>query len=280
MSPGTILLPAVAGGLMPLLLSPVVLGFQPSGRVLARQRESYSLLDRPAVAVPVSVVAGVVSVGICVWRVTPALQPVASFLCVVLVLTSIVDIRVGRLPNLLVLPSFAVVAGLLVLAWRDDPQSGSLVRSALQTVAVLVFFTAAALLVPGSFGMGDARLLALVTSVLAYRSARGVVAMVATLGVLICAVLVWRRFRGTPRRLVPLGPLVSLATVAVLWLGAASTGSPAVAGRTVTDDTLASAASRLDRCDTGQPEELEVRRGCLNGVDRTPRTWGRPVSRI
>ena len=142
-----------------------------------------------------------------------------------LVLAAVVDVRVGRLPNAVVLPATGVALALLVVTDTVDPSAGSLASALGGYLALLGFLTAGALLLPRAIGMGDARYVALAALVLAYGDGRRVVAMLLLLAVLNLAQLGWLWRTGDPYRPIPLGPSACASCLLVLWLPALAPGT-------------------------------------------------------
>ena len=83
---------------------------------------------------------------------------------------ALIDIAHHRLPNSIVLPSYPVLAVLLVAsaAWQQD--WWSLVRAAIGAAALFGFYLAVALLYPAGMQFGDVKLAGIVGGVLAYLS--------------------------------------------------------------------------------------------------------------
>ena len=69
-----------------------------------------------------------------------------------------VDVRVHRLPDALTLPSYPVVAGLLVVATTSGSSTGSLLRALLGGLAMWTLYLVLHLVSPRSLGFGDVKL--------------------------------------------------------------------------------------------------------------------------
>src|SRR5690606_14908055 len=82
-----------------------------------------------------------------------------------------IDLRVHRLPNRLTLPSYAVIAGLLVLAAGLANAWGSLVGAAIGGAALWGAFFALMLVYPAGMGFGDVKLAGLLGMVLGWLGA-------------------------------------------------------------------------------------------------------------
>lgn len=87
--------------------------------------------------------------------------PAALYLGAVGVALALIDLDHHRLPDVIVLPSYGVVAVLLALAsWNPggDSDWGALLRAAVGCVGLFVFYFAAALAYPSGMGFGDVKL--------------------------------------------------------------------------------------------------------------------------
>ena len=87
----------------------------------------------------------------------PAL-PAYLYLAAVGVALAFIDLDVRRLPDVLTLPSYPVVAGLLVLAVALGSDSGELRRALLGGLAMGGFYVALFLIAPRGMGLGDVKL--------------------------------------------------------------------------------------------------------------------------
>jgi len=87
----------------------------------------------------------------------PAL-PAYLYLAAVGLALALIDVEVRRLPDVLTLPSYAVVAGLLVLAAVLGSTSGDLRRALLGGAAVFAFYFVLCLAHPAGMGFGDVKL--------------------------------------------------------------------------------------------------------------------------
>ncbi|GAA1770919.1 prepilin peptidase [Luedemannella helvata] len=136
--------------------------------------------------------------------------PAMAYFAALGIALAMIDIDVRRLPNALVLPSYPVVALLLVAASAVHGDWSALGRAGLGAAALFAFFLAVALLYPGGMGMGDVKLAGLLGGVLAYLSWSTVIIGTFTgflLGALLgVAVMLVRR--GERRTAVPFGPFM------------------------------------------------------------------------
>ncbi len=144
---------------------------------------------------------------------------------------AVIDLDVRRLPDTIVLPSYAVLAALLAAAAlaQDDPTA--LVRAAACATAACLAFYTIALVTPAGLGFGDVKLAGLVGGVLGYLSWSAVVVGLTAaflLGAVVgVAGLLARRVTRTT--LLPFGPfVVTGALLAVLWAAPATAISTAL----------------------------------------------------
>jgi leader peptidase (prepilin peptidase) / N-methyltransferase len=84
--------------------------------------------------------------------------PAFLYLVAVGVALSLIDIDVHRLPNKIVLPSYAVVGALLVLASIGTGDWTALLRAAIGGVALYVFYFGLMFAYPKGMGFGDVKL--------------------------------------------------------------------------------------------------------------------------
>jgi len=106
--------------------------------------------------------------GLVALRVDPWAVPAFAYLAAIGVALALIDLDTHRLPNAIVLPSYPVLAALLLLAsWgaRDWP---ALLRAAIGGVALWVAYFAMALAYPSGMGFGDVKLAGLLGAALAW----------------------------------------------------------------------------------------------------------------
>ena len=84
--------------------------------------------------------------------------PAYLYLAAVGLALALIDIDVKRLPDVLTLPSYAVLLGLLALGTVLGSDSGHLVRALLGGVAMFAFYFALCLAYPAGMGFGDVKL--------------------------------------------------------------------------------------------------------------------------
>ncbi|WP_431837221.1 prepilin peptidase [Cellulomonas sp. Y8] len=97
--------------------------------------------------------------------------PAVLYVAAVGVALTLIDLDVHRLPDRIVLPSYPVVAALLVLAsWNPGGEAdwGALVRAAIGGVGLFLFYFAAAFAYPRGMGFGDVKLAGVLGMLLAW----------------------------------------------------------------------------------------------------------------
>jgi leader peptidase (prepilin peptidase) / N-methyltransferase len=160
--------------------------------------------------------------GFMAWRVgADPVLPAVLYVVGAGVLLGYVDLRVRLLPNVVVLPSYAVVAALLVLAALVSDQWGSLAWAAMGGVALWGFLALFVVLMPSGIGLGDAKLggvlgLCLGWFGLSYVLLGTFAAFVS--GGLVSLGLIASR-RGTLKSAIPFGPFLIVGFVAAVAYG-------------------------------------------------------------
>lgn len=148
-----------------------------------------------------------------------------AYLAVISILLSVVDIREHRLPNRLVLPSYAVASTLLITAavLAADPER--LLRAAAGMAILFAFYLGVRLASPSSIGGGDVKLAGLLGLYLGWLGWGELVLGAAAaflIGGVHAAILLLAR-RANRRTRIPFGP----AMIAGSWVAIA--GAVAVA---------------------------------------------------
>ncbi|KJE21300.1 type IV leader peptidase [Frankia torreyi] len=129
--------------------------------------------DEPRHAAPGTAALGIAA-AVVVAAVTAALHrhpgwlPAYLYLSVVGVWLAVADLRVHRLPDLLVLPSYPVLAALLGLAALVDGAPGRLLRVAIAGAACWLAFLALYRLPGAGLGRGDVKLVGLLGGALGW----------------------------------------------------------------------------------------------------------------
>jgi leader peptidase (prepilin peptidase)/N-methyltransferase len=103
------------------------------------------------------------------WDLLGALPAYLYFTAISVALT-VIDLRVRRLPNATVLPSYPVVLALLVLSAAIDGDWAALVRSLIGGAVLFGFYFLLAFIYPAGMGFGDVKLAGIIGGVLAYLS--------------------------------------------------------------------------------------------------------------
>jgi len=151
-----------------------------------------------------------------------ALAPALLYFTALGVALAVIDLAVHRLPNALVLPSYPVLTGLLVLGAILDHDPALLVRAAIGAAALGGAYFAIALAWPGGMGFGDVKFAGLVGAVLGALSYRVLLVGAGSaflLGAAVGLVLLAAR-RGSRRTAVPFGPFMVAGSLVALFLGA------------------------------------------------------------
>jgi leader peptidase (prepilin peptidase)/N-methyltransferase len=137
-----------------------------------------------------------------------------------------IDLAVRRLPNLLVLPAYPVIAVLLAGAGAVQQDWSSVLRAGLGGLALFLFFFALATIHPQGMGFGDVKLAGVVGLVLGYLSwsALLVGAFAAFfLGAVVGIVVIVAGTDGRKTAL-PFGPFMVVGALLALWVAAPVAG--------------------------------------------------------
>jgi len=103
------------------------------------------------------------------WDLLSALPAYLYFTAMGIALT-IIDLRVRRLPNAIVLPSYPVVLALLVLSAAIEGDWAALVRGLIGGAVLFGFYFLLAFIYPAGMGFGDVKLAGIIGGALAYLS--------------------------------------------------------------------------------------------------------------
>jgi leader peptidase (prepilin peptidase)/N-methyltransferase len=164
-----------------------------------------------------AVLAAVVLLALTAVRIAPPSLPAYLYFVAVVVLLAAIDLEQRRLPNLIVLPSYAVLAALLALSslWRHD--FWPLARAGIGGALLLVFFLVLATAQPSGMGMGDVKLAGLIGLALGYLSWTALL-FGCFAGILLAGIVgLVLTARGRRQATMPYGPfLIAGALVAVL----------------------------------------------------------------
>jgi leader peptidase (prepilin peptidase)/N-methyltransferase len=149
------------------------------------------------------------------------LAPAFLFFTAVGIALSMIDLDVYRLPNAIVLPSYPVVAGLLVAGALGLGDGGLLLRAVVGAAALTGGYLFLALARPGGMGFGDVKLAGIVGAVLGALSYKVLLvgAFAAFLLAAVTGLVVIAAQRGTRRTAVPFGPFMVAGSLLALFVG-------------------------------------------------------------
>lgn len=152
---GCAALGAVAGALVPAWVARLP---EPAA-VDGEFKTSYAELARWRPLPAAAALAVACCWGLLAWRVGPDLVlPAVLYVGVAGVLLGYVDLRVRLLPNAVVLPSYAIVVGLLTVAAATSGRWGSLAWALVGGAALWGFLAVLGLVSPSGMGFGDVKL--------------------------------------------------------------------------------------------------------------------------
>ena len=131
-----------------------------------------------------------------------------------------IDLDVRRLPNVLVLPAYPVLAVLLGAAAGLHGNWAALLRAGLGGLALFGFFFALAVIRPQGMGFGDVKLAGLIGMVLGYLSWTALVvgAFVGFFSGAVVGLAVIAVGAGGRKTALPFGPFMVLGALAALWI--------------------------------------------------------------
>jgi leader peptidase (prepilin peptidase)/N-methyltransferase len=134
---------------------------------------------------------------------------------------AMIDVDVKRLPDKIVLPSYAVVAVLLTFAALGEEDWWALARAAIGAAAMFAFYFAIVYAYPAGMGFGDVKLAGVLGALMGYLSWSALV--VATfgaflLGAIVGVALIVTR-RGGRKTAIPFGPFMIAAALITLFAG-------------------------------------------------------------
>ena len=111
----------------------------------------------PLVEATTAVLFAVVTLATLVWS-SPWVLPANLYLTAIAVALALIDVEHHRLPDAIVLPSYVVSAGLLLLAAAGTGEWGALLRAAIGGVGLCSLYLVLAVAKPGGMGFGDVKL--------------------------------------------------------------------------------------------------------------------------
>lgn len=150
----------------------------------------------------------------------PALPAYLYFVAIGIAL-SMIDLDCKRLPNAIVLPSYAVLAILLIVAgaWQQD--WSALLRALIGAAGLFAFYFLLAVVYPAGMGFGDVKLAGLIGAMLGYLSygalivgALAAFVLAAVVGV---AMIISRR--GSGKTAIPYGPYMIVGALLAVFVG-------------------------------------------------------------
>jgi leader peptidase (prepilin peptidase)/N-methyltransferase len=148
--------------------------------------------------------------------------PAYLYLGAISVLLAVIDLATRRLPNAIVLPSYAIGGLLLLLPSAVEPDWGAYLRAWLGAAALFAFYFLLALIYPAGMGFGDVKLAGVLGLYLGWLG-WGELAVGAFLGFLIGAMAgvgLIAAGRAGRKTAIPFGPSMLLgALIAVLFGG-------------------------------------------------------------
>lgn len=139
---------------------------------------------------------------------------------------ALIDLDCRRLPNAIVVPSYPILAALLVGAAAGHHQWWPLARAGIGAAVLFGFYLALALAYPNGMGFGDVKLAGLIGGVLAYLSwstlvvgAFGGFLLGAVVGIAVLA-----SGRGDRKTALPFGPFMIAAALIAIFAASAIAG--------------------------------------------------------
>ncbi len=151
----------------------------------------------------------------------PRLLPAYLAFVAIGIALSLIDLDVRRLPDVIVLPSYVVLGGLLAI----DGDLHALARAAMSAAALFAFYFLIAVVARGAMGFGDVKLAGVVGGVLGYLSWGALLTgafLAFGLGALIGVILIAATKAGR-KTAVPFGPFM-IAGAWISILGASGIG--------------------------------------------------------
>jgi leader peptidase (prepilin peptidase) / N-methyltransferase len=136
-----------------------------------------------------------------------------AFFVTVLVVVSIIDLEERRLPNVIVLPAFAIVLA-AHLALSPD-------RAAEWTIAAFgaaLFLFLPTVIMPGGMGMGDFKLALLLGAMLGWAVVTAIL-VASVVGALAAIGVLLLRGAAARKQAIPFGPFLALGGIVALFVG-------------------------------------------------------------
>ena len=180
----------------------------------------------PLVEAATALLFAAVTAATLIWS-TPWLLPANLYLTAIAVALTLIDVEHHRLPDAIVLPSYAVSAALLLLAAVGTGEWGALLRAVIAMAALYGLYFVLAVAKPGGMGFGDVKLAGVLGLHLGFAGWSAVVVGTFSafgLGGLVGVALIALRRAGR-RTAIPFGPFMLAGAGTGLAVGA-----PVVAG--------------------------------------------------
>lgn len=151
----------------------------------------------------------------------PRLWPAYLYLAAIGIALALIDLDVHRLPDVIVLPSYAVMTALLLVDWNLH----ALLRAFEGAVALFAFFYLIAVVAKGAMGFGDVKLAGVLGGAMAYLSWGTLLtgAFLAFIVGSVVGVLLMSIGKAGRKTAIPFGPFMILGAVAAV-LGAGGLG--------------------------------------------------------
>jgi leader peptidase (prepilin peptidase)/N-methyltransferase len=134
---------------------------------------------------------------------------------------AVIDIDVKRLPDKIVMPSYAVVALLLIIAAFCEQDWWPLARAAIGAFALFAFYFAIVFAYPAGMGFGDVKLAGVLGALMGYLSWSALI--VATFGAFLLGAIVGivliASGRGGRKTAIPFGPFMITLALVTLFAG-------------------------------------------------------------
>jgi leader peptidase (prepilin peptidase)/N-methyltransferase len=148
----------------------------------------------------------------------PWALPTYLYLAAAGIALAMIDIDVKRLPDKIVLPSYAVVAMLLIVASIGGHDWWPLARAAIGAAALFAFYFAIAFAYPAGMGLGDVKLAGVLGALMGYLSWSAPI--VATFGAFllgaVVGIVLMVTNRGGRKTAIPFGPfMIAFALITV-----------------------------------------------------------------
>ena len=134
---------------------------------------------------------------------------------------AMIDLDVGRLPNVIVLPAYPILAALLTAAALVSHEPQALVRAAIGGSVSYALYYLTALAFPGGMGFGDVKLAGLVGGMLAFVSYPVLLVGVGAAFALgaVTGLAAMATGRATRRSTVPFGPFMVAGAMLSIFIG-------------------------------------------------------------